>query len=121
MLGRGKASIAIVVISGIAAPAMPAQVGSSPSPGRPTPVDSRLRSDLEEATQALKRGDNVSAEKGFRRALEIDPNSLQALNDLGIVLARMGRPAEAIPFYQKALTIRPDPATKRNLAIAYFK
>jgi Flp pilus assembly protein TadD len=70
----------------------------------------------------MHRGDLASAAENFRHALKIDPHSLAALNNLGIVLSREGKPAEAIPFYQEALKIRPaDPATQRNLAVAYFK
>jgi len=47
---------------------------------------------------------------------------MAALNNLGIVLAGENRPAEAIPFYQQALKLRPgDVITERNLAVAYFK
>ncbi len=66
-------------------------------------------------------GNNAFAADAFRHALAIDPHSLSALNNLGIVLSRLGKPAEAIPLYEKALAIRPDDSTKRNLAIAYFK
>jgi tetratricopeptide (TPR) repeat protein len=63
-----------------------------------------------------------AAAESLRRALKIDPHSIAALNNLGIVLARMGKPAEAIPRYEDALKFHPDdPSTKRNLAIAYFK
>jgi len=37
----------------------------------------------------------------------VDPHSLAALNNLGIVLSRQGKPAEAIPLYQEALKFRP--------------
>jgi len=82
----------------------------------------RLQSELTQAEDAMHAGDLSGAEQGLRRALALDPNSLFALNQLGIVLARQGKPAEAIPIYQRALTLRPgDPAIRRNLAIAYFK
>ena len=82
----------------------------------------QLHTYLEDASEAMHKGDNAAAEKDLRRALKIDPHSPAALNNLGIVLARMGRPAEAIPLYEDALKLHPDDAsTKRNLAIAYFK
>ena len=70
----------------------------------------------------MHKGDNDAAAEDLRRALKIDPHSIAALNNLGIVLSRIGRPAEAILLYEEALKVRPDDlATKRNLAIAYFK
>ena len=82
----------------------------------------QLHSYLEHAAEAMHKGDNEAAAEALRRGLEIDPHSLAALNNLGIVLARMGKPAEAIPLYETALKFHPeDPSTKRNLAIAYFK
>jgi tetratricopeptide (TPR) repeat protein len=77
---------------------------------------------LQKASAAMHQGDMVSAERELRHALEIDPHSLAALNNLGIVLSREGKPADAIPLYEEALKVRPDDAaTKRNLAVAYFK
>ena len=88
----------------------------------PTDEEIQLHTYLEQAAEAMHKGDNEAAEQALRSALKIDPHSLAALNNLGIVLARMGRPAEAIPLYEEALKFHPDdPATKRNLAIAYFK
>src|SRR5258707_7588409 len=99
-----------------------AQTGVPPNTPLPNGAEIQLHSYLEHATEAMHKGDNADAEETLRRALKIDPHSLAALNNLGIVLARMGKPAEAIPLYEEALKIHPDdPSTKRNLAIAYFK
>jgi Tfp pilus assembly protein PilF len=77
---------------------------------------------MEQAADAMHKGDLDVAALNLRRALELDPHSLAALNNLGIVLSREGKPAEAIPLYQRALKVSPeDMATKRNLAVAYFK
>jgi len=70
----------------------------------------------------MHKGDLPAAEKNLRHSLQIDPHSMAALNNLGIVLAGENRPAEAIPFYLQALKVRPgDVTTERNLAVAYFK
>ncbi|MFZ0954153.1 MAG: tetratricopeptide repeat protein, partial [Candidatus Sulfotelmatobacter sp.] len=88
----------------------------------PTAEEIQLHTYLEQARDAMHKGDNAAAEEALRSALKIDPHSVAALNNLGIVMARMGRPAEAIPLYEEALKFHPDDAaTKRNLAIAYFK
>jgi Flp pilus assembly protein TadD len=96
-----------------------AQTGS----GKTGPEQSaELHATLEQAAEAMHRGDLSSAEQSLRRAIALNSKSLAALNNLGIVLAREGKPADAIPYYQQALKLRPDdPATKRNLALAYFK
>ena len=95
----------------------------SNSPGNSTAsTQEQLRSELEQAQQAVHEGDLPAATKSLRRALAIEPHSLIALNELAIVLARQGKPAEAIPLYEQALKLRPgDPAIRRNLAIAHFK
>src|SRR6202041_778411 len=81
-----------------------------------------LHACLERAAESMHQGELADAAKALRQALTIDPHSLAALNNLGIVLSREGKPAEAIPLYEEALKVRPgDAATKRNLAIAYFK
>ena len=70
----------------------------------PNAQEVQLRTDLEQATEAMHKGDNAAAEQVLRHALKIDPHSIAALNNLGIVLARRGRPAEAIPLYEEALS-----------------
>src|ERR1700722_3039978 len=96
----------------------PAPPNTPPSNGDET----QLHTYLEHAAEAMHKGDNAAAAQFLRHALKIDPHSLAALNNLGIVLARSGKPAEAIPLYEEALKVSPDsPSTKRNLAIAYFK
>src|ERR1700693_2242882 len=99
-----------------------AQTGLIPNTAPPNGAEIQLHTYLKHAAEAMHKGDNAAAAEDLRRALKIDPHSLAALNNLGIVLARMGRPAEAVPLYESALKIHPDdPSTKRNLAIAYFK
>ncbi len=99
-----------------------AQTPTPPNTPLPNSAEMQLHSCLEHAAEAMHTGDNEAAAAALRRGLEIDPHSLAALNNLGIVLARMGKPEEAIPLYQTALRFHPDDAsTKRNLAIAYFK
>ncbi len=84
--------------------------------------EARLHSYMEQAAEAMHKGDLVVAADALQHALALNPQSLAALNNLGIVLARQGKPQEAIPLYQRALKVRPgDSATERNLAVAYFK
>ena len=93
-----------------------AQTGGSPAPPQKD-AEVQLHADLERAAEAMHKGELSAAAEAFRQALRIDPHSLAALNNLGIVLARQGKPAEAIPLYEEALKVRPgDPATERNLA-----
>lgn len=73
-------------------------------------------------SRALQDGDDRSAEKWFRKALSLDPHSVEILNNLAISIARQGREEEAISLYQQALQLRrSDPVTRRNLGAAYFR
>jgi tetratricopeptide (TPR) repeat protein len=115
-LGRGLLIAAWAVLLLTRPEPMPAQ-GS-----RGGKDAAQLESELQVAQGAMRNGDLTAAAAALHRALDIDPHSLAALNELGIVLARQGKPGEAIPLYRKALNLRPgDSGTKRNLAIAYFK
>jgi tetratricopeptide (TPR) repeat protein len=49
-------------------------------------------------------GDSAQAERGFRRALDLDPSNLQAAANLGALLAQSSRPAEAISFLARSLS-----------------
>jgi len=81
-----------------------------------------LSQDWLRGNTALQQGDNAAAEKAFRQALSIAPDSIEVLNNLAISLARQGRDSEAIALYERALRLKPgDPITKRNLGVAYFR
>ena len=71
-------------------------------------------------TAAYARGDVDTALKRYERAVQDNANDADALNNLGQVLTRMGRPLEAIPHFQRALSLYPHVwAYRFNLARAH--
>src|SRR5271154_761099 len=127
---RVRRMASIYLLRLLIAGCLAAQTGSPPKTQPPKATEAQgtetagteeqLHSCLEHAAEAMHKGELPAAEQALRQALSIDPHSLAALNNLGIVLSREGKPAEAIPLYEEALKVRPgDAATKRNLAIAY--
>jgi tetratricopeptide (TPR) repeat protein len=50
------------------------------------------------------------AERHYRKALEIDPNDTDTLNNLGYVCERSGRGTEALDIYYRALIVDPGNA-----------
>jgi tetratricopeptide (TPR) repeat protein len=82
----------------------------------------QLSQDWSRGNIALQQGDNAAAEKEFRQALAIAPNSIEIINNLAISLTRQDRDNEAIALYERALRLKPgDSITKRNLGVAYFR
>lgn len=71
----------------------------------------------------LQRADDLAgAVKAYDAALAADPNRVDVLTDLGVVLARQGKYEQAIGSYRKALLISPEFAPAQlNLALAYYK
>src|SRR5215472_13383776 len=59
------------------------------------------------ASDALKAGDYAAAETGFRKVLEIEPENVSAMGNLGVVYSRTLRYARAIEIYKKALSLNP--------------
>ena len=55
---------------------------------------------LVQGSQALQAGDYGAAEKAFREALLVSPNSVEVLNDLAISLTREGKQDEAFATYR---------------------
>ena len=71
------------------------------------------------ALAAWQRGEPEAALALLHRAIEADPHSPVAANDLGNMLAQLGRTAEAIAAYRRAIRIAPDyPEAHNNLANA---
>jgi Flp pilus assembly protein TadD len=65
--------------------------------------------DLGEMYRLLGRTD--AAETAFQRALQLDPNSGGAANNLAILLQERGRLPEAVTLYRRAITAMPNEAS----------
>ncbi len=60
------------------------------------------------------------AETFYRQAMQIDPQSPEAANGLGLALAKDGQPQEAGQLFQKAITLKRDYADAiNNLGVLY--
>jgi protein O-GlcNAc transferase len=69
------------------------------------------------AIAAFQRGDADVAVELLRRAIEANPESAVAANDLGSMLAQMGRLTEAVAAFRHAIEVAPDyPEAHNNLA-----
>ena len=64
--------------------------------------------------QHARREQNDSARAAYEEALRISPRMVQAENNLGVVLERLGRTEEAIARYRRALEIDPGYGDARN-------
>ena len=61
------------------------------------------------------------AMRNLRRALELEPNNVEALYYAGVVQMAQNRPADAAPFLERARTLSPDNAAIQfQLGLAYF-
>jgi tetratricopeptide (TPR) repeat protein len=64
----------------------------------------------------------AAAERTLREADRVEPDNPVVAANLGIVLSDSGRPADAVPYLQRALTLAPDLHQARfSLAIAYAR
>ena len=63
--------------------------------------------------------DFAAAERAYRRALDLDARGSDAANGLGVLLVESHRPAEAVPWLERAVAASPDFVEARlNLGIA---
>ncbi len=68
------------------------------------------------------RNETAEAEIYLRKAISIDPQHFNANRDLGRMLARQAKFSAALPFLQRASTIRPaDPDLHYQLFLAYSR
>jgi len=86
--------------------------GAKPAPTAETEERNRALADRAEghynAALARKRlGDSRGAERGYRRAIERDPNFLPARFNLGNLLASLGRSGEAEEQFHAVLQVEP--------------
>ena len=81
-------------------------------PHRPEPLDA--------ARAARERGDLDTAAQTLLKALEVDPESLPARNELAVVLLALGRPDQALQLLRWVLKRAPDLAPAHtNCGIAW--
>jgi tetratricopeptide (TPR) repeat protein len=77
------------------------------------------------ANLAERRDDDVQCVRGamtmYCAALDSCPNNNLAANELGVLLCRTGRPAEALDHFTRAIDIAPTATAYHNLAVAQQK
>src|SRR4029079_18474050 len=65
-------------------------------------------------------GDISGAVAAYRRALAVDPNYADALNNLGVIYRAQGQSSQAIDILRRATSLKPDLAeAQKNLRTAY--
>ncbi|MBL0311444.1 MAG: tetratricopeptide repeat protein [Holophagaceae bacterium] len=67
-----------------------------------------LHPSIQHGLSLLEKGEFVEAALAFRMALAEAPEDPNGLHLLAIAIAQDGRPAEAIPYFDKALDLIPD-------------
>ena len=88
----------------------------------PAPMKAEAVKAFQAAVAAQEAGDLATAEAQYLLFLRDEPRNLEALVNLGVVYATMGRFDDAIASYKKALEISYLSAPVRlNLALAYYK
>lgn len=69
---------------------------------------------------ALARlGAHDEAADAWRLALKMRPNSTAALRGMGNTLVASGRPGLAVPHYERALAIKPEPRLYNGIGVAH--
>lgn len=104
-----------------ASAAKPVAAPASQAP-HPLPAIGRDRPFLDAASAgsaAYHEGDYASALTEYQAAIEKNPRDTDSLSNLGQVLVKMNRPADAIPYLTRAVSLAPDQwAYQFNLARA---
>ena len=68
------------------------------------------------------RGELAEAVAYYRRTLEINPEAVEAHNNLAVAIYRLGRKEEAVAHLREAMRIDPeDPAAYYNMGIILLK
>jgi tetratricopeptide (TPR) repeat protein len=76
---------------------------------------------LKEAIRLQQAGKFDDAIRDYRQILDKYPDIPEIRSNLGAALAGEGRYSEAIVEYERALSLKPDPQVRLNLALAYYK
>lgn len=60
--------------------------------------------------------DSKGAEEAYRKAVSMNANDKDAINNLGIMLFKQGRYEDALPFFQRLYKMSPTPSATLNYA-----
>jgi Tfp pilus assembly protein PilF len=78
--------------------------------------------EFDRAYDLAAKGQNEAAIAEWKKALDLDPGSVKAHNNLGAVLLREGKADEAIKHFQKALDVDPQlDEAHNNLGLALWE
>ena len=95
---------------------------ASPAVNAPSPNETEERAFLDSSAQgaiSYEGGDYDAALTRFEEAVRQHPQDAESLSNLGQVLVRLQRVAEAVPYFERAAALNPDRWTYRfNLARA---
>jgi tetratricopeptide (TPR) repeat protein len=85
--------------------------------------DAQSLQQLRQTALALEQqGRNAEAEAAWQTILKAHPSNPEPYGHLGLLESRQEHYKEAIPYYRKAIAIKPDvPGLRLNLGLALFK
>ena len=79
-------------------------------------------SHLQQGNELTRAGEYAQAVEEYEAALKLEPENVDVLTNLGVVLYQLGQPSLAIESYNKAVALAPGDADIRsNLAAAYVQ
>ena len=107
MKGTGKAFVFLVVLLSLLALA---------ACGDPT------QGHLKAGNEFTKAGNFAEAVEEYEAALELEPENVDVMSNLGVAYYQLGQPSMAIDMYNQALALAPEDAgIHSNLAAAYVQ
>lgn len=98
--------------------------GQTPTPQPPTPAEPTTTplEHFREGNDLSRAGDFAKAAEQYEKALELDPQYVDAMTNLGVAYYSLGQLDKAIEQYTKAIEIAPGDADIRsNLAAAHVQ
>jgi tetratricopeptide (TPR) repeat protein len=83
---------------------------------------SSAQAQFNEGARLQQTGDLQGARRAYQKALELEPDRIDALSNLGLLEFRLGNYSNAIALLERAVEIRPELAQVRQfLGLAYFQ
>ena len=106
--------VAVIIAFSVAVVLASCSKGKEEVTGKESTSGIKEASLLEQGMQSVRSGELEEAEKYFRQALELNPNYIEALNNLGAVLTQLERYEEADSILRRAIEL------DSTYAIGYF-